>query len=162
MKFLLPIVLCLLGIAVGFGSSKAVPLMQVALNDECTLDTTETHPLEVAEIESTSSEYLKLSNQFVVPIVRENDVGALAVLSLSLEVKEGQKEAVFEMEPKIRNELLAVLFDHANEGAFDGQFASRNNLDLLQTRLLASVREATDNQVTDVLITDIVRQNISN
>ena len=64
-------------------------------------------------------EYVKLSNQFVVPVVKGKTVVSLVVLSLSLEVPEGQKDAVFRREPKLRDSFLQVLFDHANIGGFD-------------------------------------------
>ena len=67
-------------------------------------------------------EYVKLNNQFVVPVVEDGRVAAMVVLSLSLEVEAGNTEAVYQREPKLRDAFLQVLFDHANVGGFCGSF----------------------------------------
>lgn len=104
-------------------------------------------------------EYVKLNNQFVVPVVEDGRVAALVVLSLSLEVKPGMTERVYELEPKLRDALLRVLFDHANSGGFSGSFTDGANLVLLREALREAASGAIGPEVTDVLIVDIVRQD---
>jgi hypothetical protein len=105
------------------------------------------------------AEFVKLSNQFVVPVVSKERVAALVVLSLSLEVTPGSTEAVFQREPKLRDVLLQVLFDHANLGGFSGSFTDGSNLVLLRGTLLEAARSVLGPAVRDVLITDIARQD---
>ena len=104
-------------------------------------------------------EYAKLTNQFVVPIVKNGRVASLVALSLSLEVTPGLTERVFELEPKLRDGFLQVMFDHANAGGFDGSFTDGANLVLLRQALRETATRIFGKDATDVLIVDIVRQD---
>jgi flagellar protein FliL len=121
------------------------------------------HPEDGAEAdhaeEGTGPEYVKLNNQFVVPVVDEGRVAAMVVLSLSLEVESGSTEAVYEREPKLRDVFLQVLFDHANVGGFSGSFTDGANLVVLRTALTEAATLVLGTAVRDVLITDIARQD---
>jgi flagellar FliL protein len=158
MKKLLPILLLLLGSGAGVGAGIFIrPAPEPA--DEIA----ETEPAEVEEVRTAEangpSEYAKMSNQFVVPVVDHDKVTALVVLSLSVEVSLGQKEAVYAKEPKIRDSFLQVLFDHANIGGFDGAFTNANNLDVLRGALREIAQKDVGDQVIDVLIVEIARQD---
>ena len=105
-------------------------------------------------------EYVKLSNQFVIPVVEGKIVVALVVVSLSLEVPEGNKDAVFRREPKLRDSFLQVLFDHANIGGFNGAFTEANNLAVLRNALReVGQKEMGKDIIKDVLILEIARQD---
>lgn len=104
-------------------------------------------------------EYVKMNNQFVVPVVKEGRVVAMVVMSLSLEVEPGMTEAVYEREPKLRDAFLQVLFDHANVGGFSGSFTDGSNLVILRTSLKEAAGLILGATVKDVLITDIARQD---
>ena len=110
--------------------------------------------------EDASREYVKLNNQFVVPVVDEGAVRALVVMSLSVEVTAGSKESVYSREPKLRDAFLQVLFDHANAGGFDGTFTQTNRLDTLRSALREIAVRTMGETITDVLIADIVRQDV--
>ena len=112
-----------------------------------------------AEDDGTGPEYVKLNNQFVVPVVQEGRVAAMVVLSLSLEVAPGTTEAVYQREPKLRDAFLQVLFDHANVGGFSGSFTDGSNLVVLRTTLKEAAALVVGTTVRDVLITDIARQD---
>jgi flagellar protein FliL len=109
--------------------------------------------------EEAGPEYVKLNNQFVVPVVEKDRVAAMVVLSLSLEVEAGNTEAVYKREPKLRDALLQVLFDHANTGGFSGSFTDGSNLIVLRTSLKEAAALVLGTVVRDVLITDIARQD---
>lgn len=111
------------------------------------------------EPEKGAPEYVKLNNQFVVPVVEKSRVSAMVVLSLSLEVVPGNTEAVYQREPKLRDVFLQVLFDHANTGGFSGSFTDGSNLIVLRTSLKEAAALVLGPVVTDVLITDIARQD---
>ncbi|PZQ97610.1 MAG: flagellar basal body-associated protein FliL [Cereibacter sphaeroides] len=104
-------------------------------------------------------EYVKMNNQFVVPVVTQGRISSLVVLSLSLEVKPGLAERVYEMEPKLRDGLLQVMFDHANSGGFNGAFTEGANLVALRQALRETAVRIFGGDLTDVLIVDIVRQD---
>ncbi len=104
-------------------------------------------------------EFVKMNNQFVVPIVDDGRVAAMVVLSLSLEVEAGNTEAVYTREPKLRDVFLQVLFDHANVGGFSGSFTDGSNLVVLRESLKEAANLVMGGFVSDILITDIARQD---
>ena len=104
-------------------------------------------------------EYVKLNNQFVIPVVESGQVAALVVVSLSLEVTTGSTETVFAREPKLRDVFLQVLFDHANAGGFRGSFTDGSNLIVLRQALKEVAMQVLGDMVNDILIVDIARQD---
>lgn len=106
------------------------------------------------------SEFVKLNNQFVVPVVSDSMVSSLVVMSLSIEVETGLRETVFQREPKLRDALLQVMFDHANIGGFDGAFTEAGNLDVLRVGLTDMARQVLPKGVFGVLIVDLARQDL--
>lgn len=117
------------------------------------------HAAEAGEAEENAPEYVKMNNQFVVPVMEDRRVAAMVVLSLSLEVAAGNTETVYQREPKLRDAFLQVLFDHANTGGFSGSFTDGSNLIVLRTSLTEAAMLVLGDVVTDVLITDIARQD---
>lgn len=167
MRKLLPVILALLGLGLGGGAGfllRPPPEQAVEVNP---CGDTVTHGEAVAGDHGTGDamdgepihDYVKLNNQFVVPVVEGGDVTALVILSISLEVVVGNTEAVYLREPKLRDVFLQVLFDHANAGGFEGAFTQSNNMDVLRSSLLEVARKTMGSVVTDVLIVDIVRQD---
>ena len=105
-------------------------------------------------------EYIKLSNQFVVPIVEKDRIASMVVMTLSVEAPEGQGQAVYDLEPKIRDEFLRVLFDHAAIGGFTGAFLNNENLDVIRTNLRNAAHHSFgEGFISDVLIFEIARQD---
>lgn len=104
-------------------------------------------------------EYVKLNSQFIVPVLEGGRVASLVVLSLSLEVMPPNGELVLSREPKIRAAFLQELFDHANNGGFRGSFTEAGNLVHLRKALKEQAVTIMGQIVTDVLITDIARQD---
>ena len=114
---------------------------------------------EAGAVTGTTAEYVKLTNQFVVPVLQGGKVAAMVILSLSLEVEAGGSEEIYSKEPKLRDAFLQVMFDHANAGGFTGSFTDGANLVLLRRALLEAGISAIGTVLTDVLIVDIVRQD---
>jgi hypothetical protein len=162
MKKLIPVLLALIGLTAGGGAGYFLrpPPEEALAENPCgegaAPATQEAEP--VAEGEPTV-EYVKLNNQFVIPIVENGQVTALVILSLSLEVKVGATEKVYAAEPKLRDNLLQVMFDHANAGGFKGAFTDTANMETLRKALLEASRSVLGNVVTGVLVSDIVRQD---
>lgn len=118
------------------------------------------HEPDAGEEGAPTHDYVKLNNQFVIPVVEDGQVASMVIMSLSLEVSPGGSELVYAMEPKLRDELLQVLFDHANSGGFRGAFTETTNMVVLRDALRESAIKTLGAQVTDVLITDIARQDL--
>lgn len=161
---LLPVLLALVGLGAGVGGGlmlRPPPEEKVAMENPCgepaQEDKEHYEPAETGPDEQ--HDYVKLNNQFVIPVVEETRVGSLVVLSLSLEITPGQSAAVYEREPKLRDEFLQVLFDHANAGGFKGAFTNSTRMTVLRQALYEVARKTLGDMVTDVLIIDIIRQD---
>lgn len=161
LKKMLPLVLLLIGAGAGVGAGiflrpaeEEQPMVEETQSDKVTIQTEETPPEP-----DLAREYVKMNNQFVVPVVNAESVQALVVLSLSLEVPAGQKDAIYSREPKLRDSFLQVMFDHANVGGFDGEFTNANNLDVLRNALREAAQKDMGDQISDVLIVEIARQD---
>ena len=159
MKKLLPLILLLIGSGAGVGAGIFLRPEPPELTEEERATLEEKAEAERAEAKAAEKEYVKLSNQFVVPVIEEEQVAALVVMSLSVEVVAGQESAVFAKEPKLRDSFLQVLFDHANTGGFDGVFTSPLNLSTLQRALREIAQRDFGDGITDVLIQEIARQD---
>lgn len=150
---LIPIVLAIFGL-IG-GGAAGFFLRPVS---ETQAEAAPEHTPEVVD-PSLQPEFVKLSNQFVVPVVEKGRVAALVILAVSLEVKTGTSATVFNLEPKLRDAFLQVLFDHANSGGFNGAFTQGANMNYLRKALLEVAQKAIPDAVLDVLISDIARQD---
>ncbi len=162
MKKLLPILLALMGTGAGVGAGLFLmppPDAPDEAADPCGDMTAKTAMAE-EKPDTTPREYVKLNNQFVVPIVLSGRVTSLVVLSLSLEVSTGVQERVFSVEPKLRDGFLQVLFDHANSGGFEGSFTNVTTMETLRRSLHEVAGRVLGDIVSDVLITDIARQDV--
>lgn len=158
MRKLLPIVMALIGLLAGVGAGKF--FAEPPPPPEAEMAEAEPHDAAPSHAEpDTGREYVKLNNQFVIPTIEDGQVSALVILSLSLEIAQGNRERVYEMEPKLRDGFLSVLFNHANAGGFRGAFTQSGNLEALRRALLESAHKALGPEVSDILIADIVRQD---
>jgi flagellar protein FliL len=167
---LIPVILALVGLGGGVGAG--LFLRPAPAAEEHSADATDTTKAEDhgeaaegeaadedGEPEEGAPEYVKMNNQFVVPVVEDGRVAAMVVLSVSIEVEAGNTETVYQREPKLRDVFLQVLFDHANIGGFSGSFTDGANLIVLRTGLKEAATMVMGDAVRDVLITDIARQD---
>ena len=104
-------------------------------------------------------EYLKMTKQFVVPVVDDDKIAAMVTMTLSLEADPAITEAFYSIEPKLRDAFLQVIFDHANIGGFNGTFTESGNLGVLRKALLEVARKDLGDSVSQVLIMSINRQD---
>ncbi|SFT95514.1 flagellar basal body-associated FliL family protein [Sedimentitalea nanhaiensis] len=155
---LIPLVFLLLGIGAGVGAG----MFMAPSDDSKTQDAPQVEKIaedRAEPVDVASSEFVKLNNQFVVPIIRNERVASLVVVSLSIEVEAGMNDRVREREPKLRDSFLRVLFDHSNIGGFDGAFIKPDTLDVLRRSLREVAQKNLGEYAIDVLITDIARQD---
>ncbi|KQB14569.1 flagellar basal body-associated FliL family protein [Rhodobacter capsulatus] len=170
LKIILPVVLAVIGLAAGgaagyFLRPPPPPPEEVATEagaeGEKPAAAAKPAPEKAAEGEEAvpTIEYVKLNNQFVIPVIKKGAVASLVVLSLSLEVTVGSTEKVYAAEPKLRDVLLQVLFDHANAGGFEGSFTDTANMTDLRRALTEASQSVLGDLVLNVLISDIARQD---
>ena len=147
----LPIILGILGLTIG---ASAGYFLRPAADPVAHAEAAKAEPDP-----ELAAEYTKLSNQFIVPVMQKGKISAMVILSLSLQVTTGSSREVYNAEPKLRDVFLQVMFDHANSGGFSGSYTDGSNLVLLRSALLEAAKSVLGEKVTDVLITDIVRQD---
>lgn len=163
---LIPVVLALVGVGGGIGAGLmlgAGPEEDVADSEDAAPDQGEANdaaPSQEDLVNTDEIEFARLSNQFIVPVVRAEEVDALVVLSLTLEVTPGGTEVVFSNEPRLRDRMLSVLFDHANTGGFDSNFTETATREKLRNGLREAAKRVLGDVLVDVLIVDIVRQDV--
>jgi hypothetical protein len=171
MKLLLPILLAIFGLVGGAGAGwylKPIPepVAEPCLDAEgnpqdpaaCAPEI-DPHAVEHAPTEGAdASEFITLDRQFIVPIVEDDTVAAMMVLTLNLEVAPGKMERAFRNEPKLRDMMLRALFEHAYTGGFSGDFTAEHLVRELRGNLLAAGREVIGSDLRNVLIADMIRQ----
>lgn len=158
-KIILPIALLVLSLSAGAGAGLFLrPAGETGADAEAPEAATVAPAHSPAE-DGHAPEFVKLPNQFVVPIVDGKRVVSLMVLSLSIEVMAGETSRVFAYEPKLRDGFLRMLFDFANSGGFSGEFTETATLDVLRHGLLNVAKGILGEPVIDVLITDLIRQD---
>lgn len=165
---LLPIILAAIGVGGGIGAGLALKPepSEMAMENPCgdvhhePASHEEEHEEDEAHEAEETLEYVKLNNQFLIPVVADEMVQSLVVMTLSVEVKAGQGEVIYSREPKLRDAFLQVLFDHANIGGFRGEFTNAKNLDVLRGALTEVAQTIAGDSVNGILITDIARQDV--
>ncbi len=170
---ILPILLGIIGLGAGVGAGialKPAPPEIVAINPCGEPGVEGDHALAMAHTEDgedsedheaeTGNDFVKMNNQFVVPVVSDGKVSALVVMSISLELAAGNSEVFYQLEPKLRDAFLQILFDHANSGGFDGVFTEGQKLDSLRNALREIAQKTMGKTVLGVFFTDILRQDI--
>jgi len=156
---LIPIIFLVLGTGSGIGAA----ILTTGKSGGGHPDTAKAPPAETEaghKTETDDVEYVRLNNQFVVPLVKGDRVDAMIVVSLSIEARSGMSEDIYSYEPKLRDLFLRVLFDHANMGGFRGAFTQSGTMDLLRTALREAAQKEMGDDIRDVLIVDIGRQDI--
>ncbi|MFN4058276.1 MAG: flagellar basal body-associated protein FliL [Roseinatronobacter sp.] len=149
MAKLLPILLMVLGLAGGTGAGWFLRPPPPEPDPEAAA---------AAPVPNVPMALHEIKNQFMVPLVEGNRIASIVLISLALDVPESAKAQVAQAEPRLRDRMLQVMFDHANLGLFEGVFTSNNNMGLLRRSLLEAAQATVGRDaVRGVLITEILR-----
>ena len=167
---LLPVIFLLLGTGAGtgaglfLGSGSTLPIgnSNAGAKSENGSDAAPREPMLESHgtaIDTSATEFVAMSNQFVIPVVKNDMIAALVVITLSLETQVGASDKIYAREPKLRDAFLRVMFDHANMGGFHGAFTDSETLELLRSALREVAHKEIGQDILDVLIVDIIRQD---
>jgi hypothetical protein len=175
MRLILPLLFLVLGLGAGVGAGLFLGQSTGSGSDEALAETAGDESGDEPEADagpelppgdgvfvtpaSGVTEYVRLHNQFIVPVVRDGSVRSLVVMALTVEIDSAQSDAVFRHEPRLRDSFLRVLFAHANAGGFDGAFTEAASIDPLRRGLRNAAASVLGEGVRDVLIVDITRQD---
>jgi hypothetical protein len=164
LKKIMPLLALIFGLA--GGGAAAIFLapppddQPMSQNEATTPDAqSETSSDDLQDGASDSFEIVKLPSQFVVPVIMDNRVRAMVILTVALEVEVGQGDRVRALEPKLRDEFLAELFSLAALDGFKDEMISRKTLELVKRALSVRSSEVLDLQNVNVLVTDMARQD---
>lgn len=172
MRFLLPIILLILGVGAGFGAGHflaAPDEMEVAATDKAEKaylddeveaeDDVFKYDSNVRRDASPDTEYVDFTQQFVVPVINSERMEALIIASISLEIVAGEAELFYSQEPRLRDSFLQVMFNHANIGGFEGAFTNSPRLRVLRRSLTEAADQIVGDAVVAVLFTELARQD---
>ena len=106
-------------------------------------------------------DYVKIGKQIIIPIVEGGETRALMLFELAVDVPLGQRALVVEREPRLRDAFLRELFEMSYTGAFMSNFTDDRVIEELRRNLLAAARAHIGKAVSDVLILDVMRQELS-
>jgi len=159
MARLIPYLIAFFGLAIGVGSGLALRPPADAMAEDAAQDDLVIVERPAGDRDPSVGNFVRMNNQFVVPVVEDGQIRSLVVLALSLEMTPGSSNTAHANGPRLRDAFLQVLFDHANAGGFSGTFTQASTLGALRQALLESSRRVLGTSVIDVLITDIMRQD---
>lgn len=186
MKLIAPLALALAGLGAGVAAGVALkPAPPEAPAAACAADAPElgaptpaAHepaapapceaPAEAAEgpgAKAESDDHAKaavvpLDKPLVAPVFAGDRVKAMVVASLAVALPEAEAAEVEAAAPRLRDAFLKVMFAHANSGGFDGAFTEGRKMEDLRAALLKAGRGVLGDRVSDVLITEIARQDM--
>ena len=103
--------------------------------------------------------YANFADQFIIPVMNDDEIESLMILSIAIEVDADYLQDVYDREPKLRAEFLQSLFNHANLGGFSGNFTQFSPMASLRRELFMIAQNEAGSAVQDVLILDAVRQD---
>lgn len=113
-----------------------------------------------AEGATGDRDYVKLARQIIVPVVHERETRALMLFDLALDVPSGAVERAYASEPRLRDAFLRELMDLSYAGAFLSTYTDDRVIAELRGRLRAAARRILGEDVSEVLILDILRQEL--
>ncbi|MCI5041756.1 MAG: flagellar basal body-associated FliL family protein [Donghicola eburneus] len=155
MKILVPAIMMIVGLGAGAGAGFFVPLDPETLPF---LHQKEASSIKMLESHDVPTQIVKLNNQFIVPVIEDDGESSLVIMSLSLEVTDEKSDSVFDLEPRLRDEIMKVLFEHSSHGGFSGRYYTEDKMAVLRKYLLESAQDVIGEDVHRILITDLVRQ----
>lgn len=171
LKIILAVVIVLAGIGIGGGAGYLLRPPPPEPPPKCACEQGEEGETPADEGEAVALdehgnpiepvyEYVNLSNQFVIPIIENDAMTGMVVMSVSLEIDVGAKETVFAREPKLRDEFLRLLFAYSAIGGFGGNYLESSDLNVIRSDLTKAAERILGPIVHQALIVDMVRQDL--
>jgi len=159
MKSILATVLLLAGLAGGAAIGWGVSPSRGAEDGPDTLEKPAQRQGPVQQ-EPIGGDFVRFERQVVIPVVDGDRTQALMLFSIALQMRPGAGEAVYAVKPKLIDAFLRDLFALSHTGAFLSSYTDERVLDEVRAKLLDSARAIVGEDVTDVLLLEVMRQEI--
>ena len=104
--------------------------------------------------------YVKIGRQIIIPIVKDGETQALMLFDLALDVPVSMTERTYAAEPRLRDAFLREMFAMSYSGAFSSTYTDERVIEELRGKLRAAARRLLGEEVAEVLILDIMRQEL--
>jgi flagellar basal body-associated protein FliL len=104
--------------------------------------------------------YYKFTREFVVPIIRNGRVSSLVILNLNLEADASMGRKLYDMEPKLRDNIMTTLITLSNDGTTFESMTSVKNYESIRSLVLQNLGSVVKEGITNVLIVDLAKQDI--
>jgi hypothetical protein len=118
------------------------------------------HGEDAAAGEGGSVVYFKFSREFIVPIIRQGRVDSLVILNLSLEADSSIDQKLFEMEPKLRDNVMTTLITLSNDGTTFESMTDVENYETIRSMVLMNLQTVVSTGIENVLIMDLAKQDV--
>ncbi len=104
--------------------------------------------------------YFKFSREFVVPVVSGGRVTSLVILNLNLEADASMSQKLFEMEPKLRDNIMTTLITISNDGKTFESMTDVENYESIRSMVMMNLKSVMSTGVHNVLIVDLAKQDL--
>lgn len=119
----------------------------------------EVRPVEKDEGAADVGGFFKFQRSFIVPVTSGKVVDSLILLSLNIEISDGDTESFRTKEPKLRDAFMKALLNLSYEGKFDTQITDPAVYTAIQEDLTAAAQSIIGQAAQNVLIIDFAKQN---
>ncbi len=109
---------------------------------------------------SSGVSYYKFSREFVIPLMREEQVDALIIMNLNLEVDSDFSGSLFSKEPKLRDNIMSTLIALSNDGRTLDNFSNVESYETIRSLILKNLNSELGPGILNVLILDMAKQEV--
>lgn len=109
---------------------------------------------------SGSTEYYKFSREFVVPVMRNDQVKSLVIIHINLETDSATSDALFSEEPKLRDNIMTTLIGLSNDGRTLEEPTQIDNYEMIRSMVLMNLKDGVSDGIKNVLIVDMAKQDL--
>ncbi|WP_291205225.1 hypothetical protein [Hyphomonas sp.] len=104
--------------------------------------------------------YFKFSREFVVPVVSQGRVTSLVIINLNLEADADMSQKLFEMEPKLRDNIMTTLITISNDGKTFESMTDVENYESIRSMVMMNLKSVMSTGIHNVLIVDLAKQDL--
>lgn len=102
--------------------------------------------------------YFEFRREFIVPVLSDGRVDALVIININLEVEPSLSEKLFNMEPKLRDNIMTSLVGLSSESYIFKNITDVQNYETIRSVVLANLRAEVASEIRNVLIMDVAKQ----